>query len=229
MKCYNIKDKHKRHSAEKMKRMTCAIDWDKKSVEKDGKGNIFIQGFANTSDKDRVDDIILPSAFEKTMSEFMENPVLLFQHDWDKIIGKVIEFKIINDENAERKGLWVKAMISKAKDVEDVRTKIDEGALKTFSIGYNELDADWDKGEAVNIVKEIELLEISVVTIPCNPFAKFEPTEGEKGDDKSDVSMSDDFKTFLCEAMNQLSSDEKIDPGFVSELVEIYQESKKEQ
>jgi hypothetical protein len=212
MKKYRTKDM-------KPKTMICQMDWDTKSIQKNADGQITIEGFANTADKDRVGDVVLPSAFSKTMDEYMDNPVLLYQHDWDKVIGHVVEFKIVDDENETKQGLWVKAVISSAKDVDDVRTKIREGSLKTFSIGYNELDADYDNDTDTNIVKELELLEISVVTIPANPFSKFEAgTDEEKG------SVDSDLIKFLAEAVSELKNATDATPEFLMEVVNIYNE-----
>lgn len=138
-------------------------------MTKDASGALMIEGYANTVDKDRVQEVVLPTAFESSLQGFMENPVMLFQHDWDKIIGHFTEAKITD------KGLWVKGKVSGAKDCEDVKTKIAEGSLRTFSIGYNEVDSYYDEAKKVKIIKDLELLEVSVVTIPANPQAKFTP------------------------------------------------------
>lgn len=139
--------------------------------QKDATGALKIEGYANTMDKDRVGDVVLPKAFEKSLPLYLDNPVLLFQHNWDAVIGTCEDVKITD------KGLFIKAKISAAKDCDDVRTKIREGALRTLSIGYNELDSDFNESTKTKVVKDLELLEISVVTIPANPYAKFKPIE----------------------------------------------------
>lgn len=222
-KKFNVRQAKRIQDDSKIKTLTCSVEWDVKSITKDGKGNLTIEGWANTSDKDRVGDVVLPSAFEGTMKDFMENPVALYQHDWDKIIGKIVAFKIVDDENEKVNGLWVKAEVSNAKDVEDVRTKIKEGSLKTFSIGYNELDSDYDKETNTNFVKELELLEISVVTIPCNPFAKFNPsTEEEKSDDFSKVMVNNELLGFMAEALKDIKDPKDIDSSFLQDIINIY-------
>ena len=203
---------------------TCSVDWDQKTITKDASGNIFVEGFANTSDKDRVNDVILPSAFADTIKEFMENPIMLYQHDWDKVIGNFVEIKIVDGQENSTNGLWVKGKISNAKDVEDVKTKIREGSLKTFSIGYNELDSDYDKATETNIVTKLELLEISIVTIPCNPFAKFSTTEQEQK--TSSEGITKEALEFLSDAIKQLKDIGEVTPDFLQELISIYTETK---
>lgn len=135
------------------------------SVTKDASGECLIEGYANTNDKDRVGDVVLPSAFEKSLATYMGNPILLFQHNWDQPCG-VVQTAEITD-----KGLMVKARVSDSR--EDIKMMVREGVLRTFSIGYNELDSDMDHTTNTKIVKNLELLEISVVSIPANAEAKF--------------------------------------------------------
>ena len=221
------KSLHKEYNRDKMKTLNCNIEWDTKSIKKDAKGHMTIEGFANTSDKDRVGDVVLPSAFKNTIAEYMDNPILLFQHDWDKLVGKITEFKIIDDDNDDRKGLWVKANISNAKDVDDVRTKIQEESLKTFSIGYNEIDSDWDKETSTNIINELELLEISIVTVPCNQFAKFTLSEDDDENKNVQTVVNKELLDFISEAVNSLKDGESVDSNVRKDVIEVYNESAK--
>lgn len=202
--------------------LNCFVDWDVKQVAKDASGKMIIKGFANTSDKDRVGDMVMPEAFEKSLPEYMDNPVILFQHNWDKLIGKCLKAEVIKE--GDQQGLYIECEISNAKDVEEVKTKIAEGSLKTFSIGYNEVDAEYDEASGVNVVKELELLEISVVTIPCNPKAKFTAeVESEKDVNKgSDDLNLKAFFEFMANALKELDTTKDIDADFLSELSEVF-------
>ena len=203
-----------------MKRLDCIMDWDTKSIKKNAEGKLVIKGYANTKDRDRVGDIVLPEAFKAQLPEFMENPILLYMHDWDRPCGKIVKAEI------DEKGLLIEAEITNANSAEDIRVMCKDGTLKTFSIGYNEIDADWDKETATNIVSEIELLEISIVTIPCNTQAKFEvkPDEAEAGneddsegksaqfvktDDGDVFELSDDVYEFIVEKINNATNEGK--------------------
>jgi HK97 family phage prohead protease len=148
----------------KIKRLTFQLDRATVTKAADG-GDCVIEGYANTSTKDRVGDVVLPAAFEKTLATYMQNPVLLANHDWNDPCGKVLEAKITD------KGLWIKARISDTRP--DIKTLINEGCLRTFSIGYNEVVADYDEATKTKFVKELELLEISIVTVPANTEAMF--------------------------------------------------------
>lgn len=222
-KKYNVRQAKQLKDASKLKVLTCNIKWETKSITKDAKGNLFIEGWANTADKDRVGDVVLPSAFAETMKEYMENPVMLYQHDWDKNVGKIVDYKIVDDENEPTNGLWIKAQVSNAKDVEDVRTKIKEGSLQTFSIGYNELDFDYDKATETNIVTKLELLEISIVTIPCNPFAKFSTSgDDEKSNEFDKTYVNKELLKFLSDTIGGLKDVGEVSPEFLEEIINIY-------
>lgn len=208
--------------------MNCAIDWEVKSIAKDASGKMVIKGYANTPHQDRVADVVLPTAFEKSLPEYLENPVVLFQHNWDKVIGKCIKAEVIKE--GENQGLYVEIEISNASDVEEVKTKIAEGILKTFSIGYNETDADFDQNTGVNVVKELELLEISVVTIPCNPKAKFvvDVQNGESNTEAENKYFEDmGFVKYFIDAVKELDDNEEMTPDFIKEVYDVYKTSKK--
>lgn len=183
------------------------------NVTKDASGECVIEGYANTSTKDRVGDVVLPSAFEKSLSTYMSNPVLLRDHDWTDVAGKVIHAEITD------KGLFVKARVSDTRP--DVKTLVREGCLSTMSIGYNELDADMDESTQTKIVKELELLEISIVSVPANTEAKFtvvseekapaeeqEPTDEEKpkGEEKTSKSAGQ-LKNFIAAVKSAIGKD----------------------
>ena len=57
-----------------------------------------IAGYANTTDKDRAGDIIPATAWAKGVDNYRKNPVLLYQHDHAKPIGRVD--KVTVDKNS---------------------------------------------------------------------------------------------------------------------------------
>lgn len=146
---------------------------EKKSVkdfEEDGVSGIEIEWYASTKDKDRGHDIVDPQAFKLALDLYMTNPIVLLQHNMEKPIGVVTEAKI--DEN----GLYIKARITQ--DVNGVISAIKNGVLRAFSIGYkiksNEfLETEKEDGsrDYANVIKDLELLEISVVSVPMNAYS----------------------------------------------------------
>lgn len=125
---------------------------------------IYIEGYANTTTKDRVDDVVAAWNWsEPILSSYMKNGfgTLLFMHDRDKPVGKILEVEGRDD------GLFVRGFVSKSwKDA----WMVEEGLIKGFSIGYR---VDWDNSRYdaqtdTYYLAIKELLEISIVTIPAN-------------------------------------------------------------
>ena len=146
--------------------------WDKKSVqdfEEDGVKGVEIEWYASTKDKDRGHDIVDPQAFKNALDLYMTNPIVLLQHNMEKPIGVVTEATI--DEN----GLYIKARITQ--DVDWVISAIKNGVLRAFSIGYKILDSEFleeetsDGRDYANIIKDLSLFEISVVSVPMNAYS----------------------------------------------------------
>ena len=145
---------------------------DKKSVkdfEEEGVSGIEIEWYASTKDKDRGHDIVDPQAFKNALDLYMTNPIVLLQHNMEKPIGVVTEATI--DEN----GLYIKARITQ--DVDWVISAIKNGVLRAFSIGYKIKDNEFleeetsDGRDYANIIKDLELFEISVVSVPMNAYS----------------------------------------------------------
>ena len=90
-----------------------------------------IAGYANTSDKDRTGDVVLSTAWAKGVENFRRNPILLYQHDHGKPIGKVSKVAV------DKKGIFVEAVVSDAAEKNHgVKTLIKDGVLKSFSVGF---------------------------------------------------------------------------------------------
>lgn len=121
--------------------------------------SIFIEGYASTNDVDRAGDIVPKSVWEDGLTNYLKNPIILSQHDHDDPIGRMVEHKI------DEKGLWIKARISAAAEVFNL---IKDGVLTAFSIGFRVLDAEYNSATELFVIKELELMEISVVSVPCN-------------------------------------------------------------
>jgi HK97 family phage prohead protease len=151
----------KRQSMQKIFKLDSSI----KSVE-EGETELKIAGYASTNSIDRSSDKILSTAWTKGgLKNFQNNPILLFNHNYDKPIGRVVEV------DTDSKGLRIKGVISKSAG--DVYNLVKEGVLSTFSVGFMIKDADYDKSADGLIIKDAELLEVSVVSVPCNQDATF--------------------------------------------------------
>jgi HK97 family phage prohead protease/HK97 family phage major capsid protein len=137
-----------------------------KSDTADGKTtSITIEGYASTDDVDRQGDIVPASVWKKGIQNYLKNPVILAYHDHSEPVGRMVEHRV------DGKGLWVKARISSAAG--EVFNLVKDGILTAFSIGFRIVDAEYDAAKELFVVKELELHEISVVSVPANQNTLF--------------------------------------------------------
>jgi HK97 family phage prohead protease/HK97 family phage major capsid protein len=134
-------------------------------AKEDEDGTVKIAGMASTSDTDRAGDVVLPSAWGSGVENYKKNPIILFNHDYSKPIGRVSSISISD------KGLSVEAKISSAD--KEIQQLVKDGVLSTFSVGFMIKEADYLEETDGFLIKEAELFEISVVSVPCNQEATF--------------------------------------------------------
>lgn len=143
----------------------------------DGKiDSVVIEGYASTNDVDRHGDIVPTSVWEKGIENYLKNPVILAYHDHSEPAGRMIEHRI------DDKGFWVKARISAA--AEDVFNLVKDGVLTAFSIGFRIVDAEYNSAAELFVVKELELHEISVVSVPANQNTLFSLSKSFETDEE---------------------------------------------
>lgn len=189
-----------------------------KAVSNDEDTELKIEGYASTVDKDRVGDVILSEAWTQGgLKNFEKNPILLFNHNYDTPIGKVTDFE------TDAKGLRVKGTISKAAG--PYRELIKDGVLSTFSVGFLIKDADYDSGANIFVIKNAELLEVSVVSVPCNQDATFSvaksfDSETDYQEFKSQFVASDDTTEDSSEDASEASGNsKKMDENDVKNII----------
>ena len=137
-----------------------------KSLGETDDGGIDIKGSASTNGIDRAGDIIESDAWTKGgLENFKNNPIILFNHNYDKPIGRAKDLKVTEN------GLEISAKISKAAG--DVTQLIKDGVLGAFSVGFKVKEADYMTETDGYKIKDAELFEVSVVSVPCNQGATF--------------------------------------------------------
>ena len=129
-------------------------------------GQIRIRGMASTADFDRAGDSISAEAWSKGgLDNFSNNPIILFNHDYNRPIGRATKVTSVDG------GLHLEARISNA--AKDVAELVKDGVLGAFSVGFRVKDADYVKETDGLLIKDAELFEVSVVSVPCNQAATF--------------------------------------------------------
>jgi HK97 family phage prohead protease len=121
-------------------------------------------GYAAVFDRpDRGGDVVRAGAFAASLERRREVP-LLWQHRPERPIGRVEYLK------EDKRGLRV---IGRIVDGEAARL-LGAGAVRGLSFGYRVREAE---GEAPRELTALELVEISLVTLPMQPRARVHAVE----------------------------------------------------
>jgi HK97 family phage prohead protease len=161
-----------------------------KNTDEDSKYYEF-SGYASTfNNVDLYDDAVMPGAFKESLLKKM--PKLIYQHNMSQPLG------VIDEAYEDDKGLMIKGRMPKAHSlVKDIKELLDCGAIDSFSIGYSTVDSEMRDG--TRLLKQLDLWEVSFVTLPANPKATI--TSVKSIDDiKEEVKTQRDFEKILRES-----------------------------
>jgi len=138
-----------------------------KTLGEDEDGSVNIKGLASTNAVDRAGDVINHDAWiqKNGLENYKTNPIVLFNHDYNKPIGRATSLEVTEN------GLEFGARISKSSG--EIKDLIKDGVLGAFSVGFRVKDADYNKETDGYTIKDAELFEVSVVSVPCNQGAMF--------------------------------------------------------
>lgn len=128
-----------------------------------------LAAYASTRDVDRDGEVILPEAWRETIQEFSSVP-LLWAHDYRiPPIGKAQNFEI------DERGLKFTAQFANTEFANEIWGLYRDGFLNSFSVGFQ--PKQWRDEEGSGIHRtfiEAELMEVSGVPVPANPYATVE-------------------------------------------------------
>ncbi len=160
-------------------------------------GGLDIKGSASTNALDRAGDVIEPGAWTKGgLDNYKQNPILLFNHNYDRPIGRAKEL------NVSENGLDITARISKSAG--EIKDLIKDGVLGAFSVGFKVKDADYISETDGYKIKDAELFEVSVVSVPCNQNAVFSVAKSFDSMEEYNKFKKDFIKTNSTEEMTEV-------------------------
>lgn len=159
-----------------------------------------VEGYANVEIVDKQGDIVPTDTLRKAFLSYMSHGGLIMKQHQNQPVGKIIEWSVAkNDEGVD--GIHIIGEIFKDGAVADeMWTDVKAGIVKGFSIAGKSLARESrinkDTGDTVNILKEIDLNEISIVRDPANPDATIDSFSiskslKEEGDETNDVKTRD--------------------------------------
>ena len=137
----------------------------------EGYGSVF-------GNKDLGNDVIESGAFASSLKKKKPHQVkLLYQHKSDMPIG------VFDEIREDDRGLYVKGRLAlKTQAGQEAYELLKMGALDGLSIGFrvNPKEVSYDKRANKRIIKEVDLMEVSLVTFPMNPKATVMSVKGEE-------------------------------------------------
>jgi HK97 family phage prohead protease len=161
--------------------------------EAQGMVECFVAGIGN---KDSVGDVLISGAFTKSLTR--RKPRVVWGHNWNDPIGKVLEIYEVapGDRRLPSKmltagigGLYAKVQfnLGSEKGREAFANVAFFGQEQEWSIGYKTLDSIFDPNIQANILKEVELYEVSPVLHGANQLTG---TISVKSDDSTIIDDS---------------------------------------
>jgi hypothetical protein len=126
-------------------------------------------GYAALFDRpDRGGDVVRAGAFERSLKRGPAGVPLLWQHEPSRPIGRLEYLK------EDRRGLRVIARLSEGSAGREAAALLKEGAVRGLSFGYRVRAAS---GQAPRELTELDLVEVSLVTLPMQPKARVHAVE----------------------------------------------------
>jgi HK97 family phage prohead protease len=120
-------------------------------------------GYAAIFDRaDRGGDVVRAGAFARSLRRRTGPVPLLWQHDSARPIGRIEYLR------EDRRGLRVIARLSGGAAGREAAALLREGTVAGLSFGYRVRKA---KGEAPRELEDVDLVEVSLVTVPMQPKA----------------------------------------------------------
>jgi len=156
-----------------------------------------VSGFASLDNIDKQDDIVTTEASMDAFSRFRGNIREMHQ---PSAVGKMLNFKEEKYFDPETKkfykGVYVSTYISKG--AQDAWEKVLDGTYTGFSIGgrMNKWDDAYNEelDKTIRVIKQYDLVELSLVDSPANQFASIVSVEKVDG---IDVIKGDGMDTII--------------------------------
>lgn len=159
----------------------------------DGKEEIVLGGYASVFNErttlwEGFDEVIAPGAFSRALSE-NQDIRCLFNHNWENILGRTKAGTLILEE--DERGLKFEVKLPDTTVARDLAKSIERGDVNQCSFGFipTEEEIDYKSDPVLRTIKEVDLYEVSIVTIP-----QYESTEVSLVRSKEDV---DEYRSLI--------------------------------
>ena len=172
------------------------------SQEQDKPNILYIEGYASfyqndigMKEVDRDQEIVNIDGLDITA--FQKNPVLLYNHDWSEVRGKVIHM------NKDGNGLFVRCEMQRLTGKEADFENVLYGNIKSFSIGF--IPHEYQYLEDAIEITQSEMIESSIAPVQSNRSALFQVI-GTKSLDVDNAKL----RTLLEPTKKEINMDSKV-------------------
>lgn len=175
-----------------------------------------VYGFASTPDIDSDNEIIEIGAIEKALPEYMKFPTIREMHQ-PKAAGTTKNASIVTQ--GDKKGLYIGAKIVS----NEAWKLVKEGVYRGFSIGGDVVN------RVGNVIKELNLVEISLVDVPANKAAKIEVWKNNTLKQRIAEELLKGVKLNMAKELDEVKKSEGETEEVKTETVETTEEVKTEE
>lgn len=185
------------------------------NVQYKDEGTGSIEGYASTwiRTPDSYGDVVKEGAFTKTLKERWNGGKgipFLWAHQMDNLKS----FIGTAEADEDNKGLHFIAVFDDTEEAQKVRQLYKDGRLRKFSFAYDVKDAGTvtlEDGTKANELRELDLYEISAVTVPANDDAGIIDVKAGRRNSKSDEDKIRQAISLLEDVLGIYEEDEPID------------------
>lgn len=171
-------------------------------------GSGSIEGYASTwiRKADSWGDVVAKGAFEKTLAERW-NGGKGIPFIWSHQIDNLKSFIGTAEADEDDKGLHFVATFDDTEEAQKVRQLYKDGRLRKFSFAYDVKDAGMvtlDDGVDAYELRELDLYEISAVTVPANDDAGVVDVKSGRRNSKADEGKLKQAIKLLQEVLGEI-------------------------
>lgn len=157
--------------------------------EFEGHGSVF-------GNVDHGGDIVMPGAFKRSLAQHKKAgtlPQMFWMHRPDMVPG------VYSQVEEDAKGLYVKGELVDTPLGNEMHVLLSKKAVRGLSIGFRTLESDFDR-DGNRLLKELDLWEVSLVSLAMNPLAKIESVKARLSSAGEYVPTEREFERLLRDA-----------------------------
>ena len=146
-----------------------------------------------------LEEVISPGAFSRALSN--SDVRCLFDHDWGKVLGRTKSGTLRLEE--DERGLKFEVELPNTTDANNLIESMSRGDIDQCSFGFIPTEETWDYNAdpVLRTVNEVELFEVSIVSLPA-----YEDTEATLTRSKQEIQQDIVLRKNMIKKINDALS-----------------------